>query len=87
MKVTNKFWAWVGQFIAANIFLWRIDLLCAVFGVIPNFANIDLSQFNFEIGVARFGAFVWLCWLAWRFIKGFSGEMEFLSDAHDRRRW
>jgi len=83
MKLSKKFWAWIGQVAAAIFLLLRMDLLCNIFGQIP---NVDLSQFNFEIGVVRLGAFLWLTWLVWRVIKGFTGEMDFLCDSNDRRR-
>jgi hypothetical protein len=85
MKLTKKFWTWTGKVLAAYVLLVRMDLLCALLNLIP---NVDLSQFNFEIGVVRLGAFLWLVWLGWCFCKGFFlDEREFLFDSNDRRRW
>ena len=77
MKLTKHFWAWVGQMIAANLLLWRLDLIASIFNLIP---NVDLSQFNLEMGVARIAAFVWILWLVWRGIDGFYRTQDFILD-------
>jgi len=82
MKLTNKFWIWLGQVFAANVLLWRIDLLRQIFGLIP---NVDLSQFYFESGVVKLGAFFWILWLGWRGYEGFCRKMDFVIDENNRR--
>jgi hypothetical protein len=82
MKLTNKFWTWVGQVVAANILLWRMDLLCHIFGLIP---NVDLSLCYFEIAVMKLGAFLWLLCLGWRAFQGFYRKGDFLFDENNHR--
>jgi hypothetical protein len=82
MKLTKKFWTWISQVAAAIFLLWRMDLLCTIFGQIP---NVDLSQLNFEIGVVKLGAVLWLSWLIWRAYQGFFRTMDFLIDENDHR--
>ena len=79
------FWTWTGQVLAAYVLLLRMDLLCTLLNLIP---NVDLSQFNFEIGLVRLGAFLWLLWLAWCFYEGlFLHERKLLFDPNDRHGW
>jgi hypothetical protein len=82
MKLTRKFWGWIGQVGAAIVLIWRMDLLGELFELIP---NVNLSQVYLEIGVVKFAAIVWGAWLVWRGIKGLTGEMEFLIDPNDHR--
>jgi hypothetical protein len=80
MKLTGKFWKWVSQVAAALFLLWRMDLLCEIFAQIP---NIDLSQFNFEIGAVKLSAFLWLLWLGWSAFQGFYRKGDFLFDENN----
>lgn len=77
MKLAKHFWAWVGRMIAANLLLWRLDLLSSIFNLIP---NVGLNQFNLEMGIARIGAFVWILWLVWRGIDVFYRREDFILD-------
>lgn len=84
MKLTKKFWIWVSQVFALIVLLIRADLVLQLFKLVP---NADVSQAYPEI--AGFAVFIglWVVWLVWCAIKGFSGEMAFLLDPNDRRHW
>jgi len=84
MKLTKKFWIWISQVFTLIFLVFRVDLVLQLFKLIP---NADVSQIYPEIAGFALIVVIWGSILVWCGIKGFSGEMPFLLDPHDRRRW
>lgn len=82
MKLTKKFGAWVGQILALLIMIFRAEMLVELVKLIP---HADVSQLYPVIGALAVIIVLWVLWLVRCGIKGFSGEMNFLFDARDRR--
>lgn len=82
MKLTKKFWAWLGQVLALGIFLLRIDLVVGFIKILP---ITDLSGLFPMVLILASVVTVWAAWLVWRAYTGFCRKMDFLIDENTYR--
>lgn len=77
MKLTKKFWKWIGQIVGLIILVLRMDLVSALLKLIP-FA--DVRQFYSVFALFILVIALWSVWLIWRGYEGFYRRMNFLIE-------